>query len=134
VLGTPRHVGGPGAGAATKVVVNLTLGVAITALGEALAVGRTLGLDRTTLLDVLAESPLGPTVHAKRANIDAEAYPPNFKLSLALKDLRLVTQLAGQELPVAVATAGWLERAAVDRAGDPDFSAVVETILASRSH
>jgi 3-hydroxyisobutyrate dehydrogenase-like beta-hydroxyacid dehydrogenase len=134
VLGTPHHVGGPGAGAATKVVVNLTLGVAITALGEALAVGRTLGLDRTILLDVLAESPLGPTVHAKRANIDAEAYPPNFKLSLALKDLRLVTQLGGQGLPVAAATAGWLEQAAVDRAGDPDFSAVVETILASRSH
>jgi 3-hydroxyisobutyrate dehydrogenase-like beta-hydroxyacid dehydrogenase len=134
VLGTPHHVGGPGAGAATKVVVNLTLGVAITALGEALAFGRTLGLDRTTLLDVLAESPLGPTVHAKRANIDAEAYPPNFKLSLALKDLRLVTQLGGQGLPVAAATVGWLEQAAVDRAGDPDFSAVVETILASRFH
>ena len=34
-LGTPRHVGGPGAGAATKMVVNLVLGVTITAFGEA---------------------------------------------------------------------------------------------------
>jgi 3-hydroxyisobutyrate dehydrogenase-like beta-hydroxyacid dehydrogenase len=134
VLGTPHHVGGPGAGAATKVVVNLTLGVAITALGEALAVGHALGLDRTTLLDILAESPIGPTVHAKRANIEADAYPPNFKLSLALKDLRLVNQTAGQELPVAAATVGWLEQAAVDWSGDPDFSAVVETILAARLH
>jgi hypothetical protein len=40
VLGTPHHVGDPGAGAATKLVVNLTLGVAITALGEALTVGQ----------------------------------------------------------------------------------------------
>jgi 3-hydroxyisobutyrate dehydrogenase-like beta-hydroxyacid dehydrogenase len=31
VLGTPHHVGGPGAGAETKVVVNLTLGVTMAA-------------------------------------------------------------------------------------------------------
>ena len=33
-LGTPHHVGGPGAGAAAKLVANLTLGMAITALGR----------------------------------------------------------------------------------------------------
>jgi 3-hydroxyisobutyrate dehydrogenase len=52
-LGTLHHVGGPGAGAATKVVVNSTLGAAIAAFGEALALGETLGLDRSALLDVL---------------------------------------------------------------------------------
>jgi 3-hydroxyisobutyrate dehydrogenase-like beta-hydroxyacid dehydrogenase len=136
VLGTTHHVGGPGAGAATKVVVNLTLGVAITALGEALAVGDTFGLDRTRLLDILADSPIGPTVRAKRANIEAGTYPPNFKLSLALKDLRLVTHTAarpGQELPIAAASLGWLEEAAKGWATDPDFSAVVATILAAHA-
>jgi len=132
VLGTPHHVGGPGAGAATKVVVNLTLGVAITALGEALALGDTFGLDRTTLLDILAESPIGSTVRAKRANIESGTYPPNFKLSLALKDLYLVTETAARELPIAEATLGWLAQAAHDSATDPDFSAVVETIRAAR--
>jgi 3-hydroxyisobutyrate dehydrogenase-like beta-hydroxyacid dehydrogenase len=134
-LGTPHHVGGPGAGAATKVVVNLALGVAITALGEALALGGALGLDRATLLDTLADSPIGPTVRAKRANIEAGAYPPNFKLRHALKDLRLVTETPvqpGQELTVAAAARGWLERAAEAGAGDLDFSAVVATILAHR--
>jgi 3-hydroxyisobutyrate dehydrogenase-like beta-hydroxyacid dehydrogenase len=131
VLGTPHHVGGPGAGAATKVVVNLTLDVAMTALGEALALGDTLELDRSTLLDILAESPLGPTVRAKRANIESGTYPPRFKLSLALKDLYLVTATAAQELPIAEATLGWLERATHDSATDPDFSAVVETIRAA---
>jgi len=132
VLGTPHHVGGPGTGAETKVVVNLTLGAAMAALGEALALGDTFGLDRTTLLDILAESPLGPTVRAKRANIESGTYPPNFKLSLALKDLYLVTQAATQELPIAEATLSWLEQATHDSTTDPDFSAVVETVRAAR--
>jgi 3-hydroxyisobutyrate dehydrogenase len=134
-LGTPHHVGCPGAGAATKVVVNLTLGVAMAALGEALALGDALGLDEGTLLDILAESPIGPTVRAKRANIESGTYPPNFKLTLALKDLRLVTEeatRAGEDLKLAAATRTWLEQAAGEGESELDFSAVVATILASR--
>jgi 3-hydroxyisobutyrate dehydrogenase-like beta-hydroxyacid dehydrogenase len=130
-LGTLHHVGGPGAGAATKVVVNSTLGAAIAAFGEALALGDALGLDRPVLLDVLADSAIGSTVRAKRAGVESGRYPPNFKLSLALKDLRLVTQLAeraGRHLGVASASRGWLERAAQAGAGDLDYSAVIATI------
>jgi 3-hydroxyisobutyrate dehydrogenase-like beta-hydroxyacid dehydrogenase len=133
-LGNVHHVGGPGAGAATKVVVNLTLGVAITALGEALALAETLGIDRTTLLDVLVDSPIGPIVRGKRANIESGTYPPNFKLSLALKDLRLVAESAagsGPDLSLAAASQSWLEQAARDGAADLDFSAVVATILSA---
>jgi len=135
-LGTVHHVGGPGSGAATKVVVNLTLGVAVTALGEALALGGTLGLDRTTLLDILAESPIGATVRGKRANIESGSYPPSFKLRLALKDLRLVTESPvrpGQDLKLAAASRSWLEEAAAAGAGDLDYSAVVATIVAALS-
>jgi 3-hydroxyisobutyrate dehydrogenase-like beta-hydroxyacid dehydrogenase len=132
-LGIPHHVGGPGTGAATKMVINLTLGVAITALGEALALGDTLGLDRATLLDTLADSPIGPTVRGKRANIESGSYPPSFKLRLALKDLRLVTETParrGRELTLAAASRRWLEQADQAGAGDLDYSAVVATILA----
>ena len=135
-LGTPHHVGGPGSGAATKLVVNLTLGVAITALAEATALGDTLGLDRTTLLDILAESPIGSTVRNKRANIESGTYPPNFALRLALKDLRLVTETCtrtGLNLELAAAARDWLEQADRAGAGDLDFSAVVETALAAAS-
>jgi 3-hydroxyisobutyrate dehydrogenase-like beta-hydroxyacid dehydrogenase len=130
-LGRLYHVGGPGAGAATKVVVNSTLGTAIAAFGEALALGDALELDRSTLLDVLGESPIGSTVRAKRANVESGRYPPNFKLSLALKDLRLVNQIAdqaGRHLRVASASRGWLEQAARSGAGDLDYSAVIATI------
>jgi 3-hydroxyisobutyrate dehydrogenase-like beta-hydroxyacid dehydrogenase len=130
-LGTVHHVGGPGAGAATKVVVNSTLGATIVAFGEALALGDALGLDRSTLLDVLAETPIGATVRAKRANVEAGDYPPSFKLGLALKDLRLVHEFAdqaGRHLDLALAAEAWLARAAEHGAADLDYSAVIATI------
>jgi 3-hydroxyisobutyrate dehydrogenase-like beta-hydroxyacid dehydrogenase len=134
-LGTLHHVGGPGTGSATKVVVNSTLGAVIAAFGEALALGDALGLDRSVLLDVLSESAIGGTVRAKRANVESGRYPPNFKLSLALKDLSLVNQIAdraGRHLDVASASRDWLERAAQAGGGDLDFSAVITTITTDR--
>src|SRR2546422_11328665 len=42
----------------------------------------------TTLFrSVLAESPIGPSVRAKRANVEAGRYPPSFKLRHAAKDI-----------------------------------------------
>src|SRR5438309_10465286 len=61
-LGDVRHVGAPGSGEAMKLVVNATLGASIVAFGEALALATSLSLDRPAVLDVLAESPLGPSV------------------------------------------------------------------------
>jgi 3-hydroxyisobutyrate dehydrogenase-like beta-hydroxyacid dehydrogenase len=131
-LGTLHHVGGPGAGAATELVVNLTLAVTMTALGEALALADTLGLDRAPLLDILAGTPIGTTVRTKRANIESGTYPPGFKLHLALQDLRLVTRSParpGRELRLAAASRRWLEQAEQAGAADLDYSAVVATIL-----
>ncbi|HEX9717568.1 MAG TPA: NAD(P)-dependent oxidoreductase [Actinomycetota bacterium] len=131
-LGEIRRTGGPGSGAAMKLVVNLTLGAAIVALGEALALGESLDLEPGALLDVLADSPIGPAVRAKRANVAAGRYPPNFKLGLAAKDLRLVmdtADAAGQDLKLARAARAWLDEAARRGASDLDYSAVVATIL-----
>lgn len=130
-LGTLRHVGGLGAGAATKVVVNSTLGAAIAAFGEALALGDDFGLDRSVVLDVLSDTPIAGTVVSKRANVESGNNPATFKLSLALKDLNLVTEIAdqfGRRLDVAAASRDWLEKAAVAGAGDLDYSAVIPTI------
>src|ERR1700681_1877118 len=52
-LGTVRHAGGPGSGAALKLVANLALGAAIVTLGEALALGKSFDLGLAVLLDVL---------------------------------------------------------------------------------
>jgi 3-hydroxyisobutyrate dehydrogenase-like beta-hydroxyacid dehydrogenase len=132
VLGQPRRVGPPGSGAATKLMVNLSLVASMVVLGEALALAEALGLDRSTVLDVLADSPIGPTVRAKRANIETSEYPASFKLGLATKDIRLVDEAAhegGIQLPVAAAAREWMEEAVDDGEAEDDFSAVAATIV-----
>ena len=127
-LGDLRHVGASGAGAAMKLVANLTLGISIVAFGEALALARSFGLERGAVLDVLAETPIGPIVTAKRANVETGQYPPSFKLRHAAKDMRLIgaaAEAAGIDLGVARAALGRLERAMEQGAADLDFSAVV---------
>lgn len=114
-----------------KLVANLALGAAIVALGEALSLGESFALDRHALLDALTESPIGPIVAAKRANVESGEFTPSFKLQLAAKDLRLVMEAGaarGRELKQAKANRAWLDEAAKRGAADLDFSAVVLTI------
>lgn len=137
VFGTPLHVGRLGAGAAMKLVVNATLPTIMSALGESLALADALGLEEAVVLDVLADSPIGVTVRSKRRMIESGAYPPNFKLSLALKDAELVTEAAGSAglgLRVAGAAREWFRSAAAAGLGERDYSAVVAHIrgLAAR--
>lgn len=127
-LGTPLHVGPPAAGASMKLVANSTLGALMTALGEALALGDALGLEQGQVLDVLEESPIGVTVRSKRDKIESGKYPPNFKLGLAVKDLRLVTEEGerhGRDLRVASAAGRWFREADDAGLGDLDYSAVI---------
>jgi 3-hydroxyisobutyrate dehydrogenase-like beta-hydroxyacid dehydrogenase len=131
-LGSVRHTGGPGSGAAMKLVANLVLGAAMVTLGEALSLGKSLELQRNILLDVLADSPIGPIVKAKRANVESGQFAPSFKLRHAAKDLRLVTETAAaraRDLKQARANRAWLDEAAEHGAADLDFSAVVATIV-----
>ncbi len=134
-LGSVRHAGGPGSGAALKLVANLALGAAIVALGEALSLGESLGLERDMLLDTLADSPIGPMVGAKRTNVESGQFAPTFKLRHAARDLRLVVEAAaarGRDLKQARANRTWLDEAAEHGAADLDFSAVVATIAEMR--
>ncbi len=131
VMGTPRHLGQLGAGAAMKLVANSTLGALMCGLAEALALADALGLDEAAVLDILAESPIGVTVNSKRALVERGEYPPNFALALAAKDLRLVTaaaERAGLDLRVATAAWGWLEQADASGLGAMDYSAVIASV------
>lgn len=130
-FGTVGHLGPLGAGAAMKLVANVTLGTIMTGLGEAMALADGLGLDQSQVLELLAESPIGATVKSKRTNVESGSYPPNFKLSLAVKDLRLVTEAArraGVELRVAGEARAWLEAAEQADLGALDYSAVIAYI------
>ena len=127
-LGRPTHLGPLGAGAAMKLVANSTLGALMTGLGEALALADAFGLDEAAVLDLLADSPIGATVKSKRANVESGRYPPNFKLELAVKDLRLVTDAAdhhGIATRVGACARRWMEEAAEAGLGPLDYSAVI---------
>ena len=80
---------------------------------------------------VLAESPIGVTVRSKREHIENGTYPPRFKLALARKDMRLVTDTAthaGAALRLAAAARTWFEEAADQDLGKLDYSAVIAHI------
>lgn len=130
-LGTPLHVGGPGAGAAAKLVANSTLFGAIAVLGEALALADALGLDRETAFSVLERTPLAAQAERRRAAIEDGTFPPRFALSLARKDAALVAASPAR-LPVAEAALAWLAEAERAGEGDRDYAAVLATILAQR--
>lgn len=132
-LGDVHLAGGPGSGAAMKLVVNLALVAAMVTFGEALALANAFGLDQDTVMDVLSESPIGGIVKAKRANVQSGQYPASFKLELATKDMALVEQAAraaGLSLAEAEAVHQWMEAAIGQGSGQLDFSAVAATILA----
>jgi 3-hydroxyisobutyrate dehydrogenase-like beta-hydroxyacid dehydrogenase len=135
-FGAIRHMGPLGAGASMKIVANSTLLALMTALGEALTLADTLGLDQDDVLDILAESSIGVPVRSKRRYIQSGAYPPNFKLALAAKDGSLVqraAEAAGLNLRVAGSAAAWM--AAAERAGlgDLDYSAVIAQIRGTKA-
>jgi 3-hydroxyisobutyrate dehydrogenase-like beta-hydroxyacid dehydrogenase len=130
-MGTLHHLGPLGAGAAMKLVANSILGALMGGLAEALALADGLGLDEAGVLDILSESPIGVTVKGKRKLIESGVYPANFKLALAAKDLRLVTEAAGAagvELKMAPAARAWLELATDHGLGDLDYSAVIADV------
>jgi 3-hydroxyisobutyrate dehydrogenase/2-hydroxy-3-oxopropionate reductase len=118
VLGTVLPVGCVGAGTAAKLVANSTLFGVLAALGEAVAVGRVLGLDDATLFDVLAATPLAAQAERRRAVLEGE--PSRFPVRLALKDADLIDAVLDQ--PALAGARRWLAAVAD---GDADYTALV---------
>jgi 3-hydroxyisobutyrate dehydrogenase-like beta-hydroxyacid dehydrogenase len=130
-LGQVAHIGPPGSGAAMKLVANSTLGALVATLGEALALGDALDLDQGTVLDVLMGTPMAIVIERQRSMIESGSYRPAFSLSLARKDLRLVTEAAAdrdRDLRVASASESWLDQAEGAGLGDLNYSAVIAHI------
>ena len=127
------HVGASGAGAAAKLAVNAVVAVTNEAIGEALALGRELGVESGALYDVLEQGAMGsPFVHYKR---DAFLRPgetaPAFTVALMQKDVRLAVALAEEaalELPALTAAAQTLDAAATAGLADADMARVLDVL------
>ena len=120
-----RHLGPVGAGSAMKLVINLTIGVAIAGVGEAMRLGNDLELDRAAVLDVLGNGPLQFTVKQKRAMLESGDFSSSaFALDLMAKDLELCLAAADHDLATtAVAAAAARDAMAAGHARD-DYSAL----------
>jgi 3-hydroxyisobutyrate dehydrogenase/2-hydroxy-3-oxopropionate reductase len=115
-------------GQAAKLVANFALLSTVAALGEAVALGDRVGLDRNTVFDVRAATPLAAQAERRRPAIDDATYPPRFRLSLARKDAGLIAD-AVPEQPVAQAVREWFEAAEAAGLGELDYTAVLAQIL-----
>jgi 3-hydroxyisobutyrate dehydrogenase/2-hydroxy-3-oxopropionate reductase len=133
-LGSVLHVGAVGAGTAAKLVANSTLFGVLGVLGEALALGDGLGLEREAAFEVLALTPVARQAERRRPAVESGDYPTRFTLTLALKDVDLILEAAaesGTELRIAAAARDWLRDAEAAGLGDADYSAVLARIAGS---
>jgi 2-hydroxy-3-oxopropionate reductase len=128
-----RHVGGSGAGATTKLIVNLALGAHRLVLAEALVLGEQSGLDLPMLLDVLKDS----AAYSKAMDgwgarmIAGDHDQPMSRIRQHAKDVGLILEAghaAGAPLWVASTVAQVLAVARAQGLSDADNSAVIEVL------
>lgn len=91
-------MGNNGAGALTKLIVNLILGLNRMALAEGLSLAKKAGMDQHRLLEVLQKSAAySKAIDMKGSKmVDKEFLPPEGKLAFHLKDVRLILELGAR--------------------------------------
>lgn len=131
-----RHLGANGAGTSMKMVVNLLLGHAMAGFAEGLALGESLGISRSTLLEMLLGAPVtAPFLQAKRSKVENDAYEADFPLQWMHKDLHLAALTAyeqGLALPGLQAVKEIFAMARRRGWGEKDFSAVCRLLQETR--
>jgi 3-hydroxyisobutyrate dehydrogenase-like beta-hydroxyacid dehydrogenase len=124
------HVGELGQGQTVKVISNTVGATNCATLAQALVVGKAMGVDLRSLVDVLGASSGGSYMVTLKAGPMLEHdYTPLFRLEHMLKDVGIClseSEAAGAPFPAA-ALARELYAAALGRGlGDEDFAAVLE--------
>jgi 2-hydroxy-3-oxopropionate reductase len=91
-------MGNNGAGALTKLIVNLILGLNRMALAEGLSLAKKAGMDQRRLLEVLRKSAAYSKAMDMKGSkmVDKEFLPPEGKLAFHLKDVRLILELGAR--------------------------------------
>jgi 3-hydroxyisobutyrate dehydrogenase len=122
-------VGAVGAGSRVKIVNNTWLAFGAEGVAASVALARRLGLETETLVDVLGGGPLmSPWQAAKLQRIAKDDFSAQFALSLALKDVLLALQAAGNRLAVLACLADEWQQV-VDRGlGDQDLTVVTQAL------
>jgi 3-hydroxyisobutyrate dehydrogenase len=122
--------GEAGGGTRLKLVNNTWLAFANEAVAASVALARRLGLETATVVDALGGSPLVSSWQAAKLQRIADGeFSAQFALSLALKDVHLALQAAGDgPLEVLACLASEWQRAVDQGLGGQDLTVVTRTI------
>jgi 3-hydroxyisobutyrate dehydrogenase len=123
-------VGAAGTGTRLKLVNNTWLALGAEAVADSVALGLRLGLDMDTVAAALAGGPLvSPWQAAKLQRIARDEFSAQFALSLALKDVRLALQAAGDgRLTVLECLAGERQQFVDSGLGEQDLTVVTRVL------
>ena len=118
-----------GFGGFTKLANQIIVAVNLTALAEALTLGKKAGLDRELLLTALAGGLAGSKcLDQKKANYVAGTYNPGFKIDLHFKDLGLIMESSrtlGVPLPTTAVVQELFNAMRVKGRGGLDHSGII---------
>jgi len=123
-------VGPVGAGTRLKLVNNTWLAFSSEAVAASVALARRLGLETLTVLDALGGGPLLSSWQAAKLDrISNGEFSAQFALSLALKDVRLALDAAGNNrLPVLACLADEWQQFVDQGLGGYDLTVVTEAL------
>jgi 2-hydroxy-3-oxopropionate reductase len=129
-LGKTITLLGPlGFGGFTKLANQIIVAVNLTALAEALTLGKKAGLDRELLLTALAGGLAGSKcLDQKKPNYVAGTYNPGFKIDLHFKDLGLIMESSrtlGVPLPTTAVVQELFNAMRVKGRGGLDHSGII---------
>jgi 3-hydroxyisobutyrate dehydrogenase len=127
-----HFLGEPGLSTRMKLINNYVLGTFMVALGDALALAESAGIDKKMALEVLEQGGGNSgVIRVKKENMLKEDFPAHFSVKALLKDLRYVEDLAAQlRRHVALMGADKESYSLAIQAGlgDADFSAVYSAL------
>lgn len=113
---------------AAKVAGNLTITLAIEAMGEASALTESYGLKAGSFLEIVTNTMFAcPSYQRYGANSASDRHEPGFKLPLGLKDVNLALEAAkakNASLPAAEIVRENMGRAVEQGLDDQDWSAL----------
>ncbi|KAL7529253.1 hypothetical protein ACHAWF_002902 [Thalassiosira exigua] len=136
-MGKATHFFGTevGRGTRAKLVVNSLMGTMMAAFGEGLALAESVGLDGSTMLEVIGQGAIQSPMYAlKGPKMLKGDHAPNFPLQHAHKDMKLAVDMAreaGVENAVTRSAEELFRRAREDGelgVAEEDFSAVFERV------
>jgi 2-hydroxy-3-oxopropionate reductase len=129
---TIRHLGPLGAGEMAKACNQIIVAVTLTAIAEAVTLGRRAGLDTHTLLDIFSGGFANSHVlSVKRERIENGDFTPGGSATFQLKDLRFALEAGvetGTDLPATQRVTELFEALIAAGDGELDHSSIIKEI------